>query len=271
MLKKIKKELKKYSSTERKKANEKFFKLGKGECGEGDIFVGVSVPDLRKIAKQFSAEVFSQIQKNDFELLENLIQSKIHEERMLTLFFLVNNFTRYPVSSDLKNKKRILRFYLKNKDFVNNWDLVDVSAHKILGQSILEGLEKKEILEKLAKSKNLWHRRIAIISTFAFIRKNQFSETFRISKILLKDEEDLIQKAVGWMLREVWKREEGGVQKRSHCEEFLCFNYQKITRTTLRYAIEKMPKEKRQKLLKGENLDGNNFAISAPRARGLSS
>ena len=243
LIKKIKKELKKYSSSERKKANERFFKTGKGEYGEGDIFVGVSVPDLRKIAKQFSAEVFSKIQKNDFSILEKLISSKIHEERLLAIIFLVNLFTKSSGSSDLKNQKRVLKFYLKNKIFVNNWDIVDLSAHYILGQAILDGLEKKGILAKMAKSKNLWERRIAIISTFAFIRKGQFSETLKISKILLEDKEDLIHKAVGWMLREVWKKNERGAQK---CEAFLRQNYSKIPRTTLRYAIEKMPESKRQ-------------------------
>ncbi len=200
------------------------------------------MPDLRKIGNQFSAEVFSQIKKNDFSVLEKLVSSKIREERLLSLIFLVNLFARYRVSPEslyLKNQRRILKFYLKNKIFVNNLDLVDISAHKILGQAILDGLKKKEILEKLAKSKKLWYRRIAIISTFAFIRENKLSETLKISKILLEDKEDLIHKAVGWMLRGVWKRAERSAQK---CEAFLHINYNKIPRTTLRYAIEKMPK-----------------------------
>ena len=127
--------------------------------------------------------------------------------------------------------------------------MVDVSAHKILGQAILDGLEKKEILAKMVKSKNLWERRIAIVSTFAFIRKGRFSETLKISKTLLEDKEDLIHKAVGWMLREVWKKDENGAQK---CEAFLHTNYQKLPRTSLRYVIEKMPEEKRLKFLKNK-------------------
>ncbi len=232
----MKKELKKYSSEKRKKSNEWFFKTGKGEYGEGDVFIGVRVPDLRKIAKQFSAI--------DLKTLEKFLQSKIHEERLLAVIILVNKFQK----ADQKEKKKILKFYLKNLEFVNNWDIVDSSADKILGQAILEKIEKKEILEKLTKSKNLWKRRVAIISTSAFIREEKFSETLKISKMLLEDKEDLIHKAVGWMLREVWKKNEKGAQK---CEAFLRQHYKKIPRTTLRYAIEKMPEKKRKQILKG--------------------
>ena len=158
MLNDLKKELKKVSSLERKKKNEYFFKTGKGEYSDGDIFIGARVPDLRKIAKQFSGL--------DFENLEILIQSKIHEERLLVILILVQNSReiqkgkkRLKIAKQFsaleKEQKKILKFYLKNRQFVNNWDLVDVSAHYILGQAILDGLEKKEILYTYVKSKNL--------------------------------------------------------------------------------------------------------------------
>jgi len=212
-------------------------KTGKGEYGEGDVFVGVRVPDLRKIAKQFSSIEFSEIKK--------LFQSKIHEERMLAILILTQNFRK---SKDKKERKNILEFFLKNIDFVNNWDLVDVSVPYILGESILEKNLEIKILENFLKSESLWKRRIAIISTFAFIRQEKFSPTIKFAKKLLNDKEDLIHKAVGWMLREAWKKSEIGEQK---CEAFLLQNYSKIPRTTLRYAIEKMPEKKRQKFLKG--------------------
>ena len=235
---KAKKELKKYSSKERKKKNEYFFKTGKGEYGEGDIFIGVRVPDLRKIAKQFSQLSFQELQK--------LISSKIHEERLLAILILVQNSKFVSKNKNLKAQKSILKFYLNNREFINNWDLVDLSAHYILGQAILDEIQDVAILYKFTKSKKLWERRISIISTWIFIRENRLKETLEIAKILLNDKEDLIHKAVGWMLREVWKKDSRIV------EVFLMENYENLSRTTLRYAIEKIEEKKRKMFLKGD-------------------
>ena len=229
----VKKELKKYASAKRKKSNEWFFKTGKGEYGEGDKFVGVSLSGIRKVSKKYSDINIAELKK--------LLCSKIHEERLVALLILVDQFKK----SDDKNKSKIFKFYLKNKVQINNWDLVDVSAHKIVGEYILENPKEKTILIKLAVSKSLWDRRIAIISTLAFIREDKISETLRLSKKLLSDKEDLMHKATGWMLREAWKKDSEKV------EEFLIKNYNKLPRTTLRYTIERMEETKRKKFLHG--------------------
>ncbi len=241
MINKIKKELRKYASVDRKKSNEWFFKTEKGEYGEGDKFIGVSVPDTRKVARHFLL--------SNFEILKKLLYSKIHEERLLALIILVEQNKRAIKSGDKKLQKRIARFYLQNKGQVNNWDLVDSSAHYILGQAICDNLQDKKILDKLVYSKILWDRRIAIIATFAFIRNGKITETLRLSKKLLNDKEDLMHKAVGWMLREAWKLGEDEAQK---VENFLRKNYNQLPRTTLRYAIERMSESKRKKFLRGE-------------------
>lgn len=221
-------ELKKHSSLKRKKANEGFFKTGKREYGEGDKFIGVSVPDIRKVAKGFYG-------KFDLKDFEEILNSPIHEERLAGLFILVEKYKNSP--------KQVFKFYIKNAKRVNNWDLVDLSAPNILGNYLLEHEEKKSILYKLAKSKNLWERRISILATFPFIRKGYVDECFKISKILLGDSHDLIHKAVGWMLREAWKKRPEKV------ERFLMKNYNKIPRTTLRYSIERMEEAKRKRFL----------------------
>lgn len=204
----------------------RFFKTGKGEYGEGDTFLGVTVPETRKIAKAY----------RDLSLkdIATLLFSPIHEERLLSVILLAN---RYP-KSDEKEKEAIYRFYLKNAKRVNNWDLVDSSAHKIVGPH-LQGKDDK-ILDKLAKSKNLWERRIAIIATFHFIYKGDCAKTYRIADTLMNDEHDLIHKAVGWMLRETGKRcSEVGL------ERYLQPRAAKMPRTMLRYAIEKLSPAKR--------------------------
>ena len=231
---KLKKELKKYTSSKRKKTNEWFFKTEKGEYGEGDMFIGVTSPDNRKVAKIFSDISLIELQK--------LISSRIHEHRSCVLYILVIRYKK----SDLTERKKILKFYLKNLHFVNNWDLVDSSAHYILGQAILDQIQDKKILDKLVQSKILWERRIGIIATMIFIRNGKITDTLRLSKKLLGDSEDLIQKAVGWMLREAWKKNNEKV------EQFLIKNYFKLPRTTLRYAIERMEEKKRKRFLKGE-------------------
>ena len=220
------KEFKKISNPRQAKVLQRFFKTGKGEYGEGDIFLGVKVPDQRKIANKFS-----ELSLKD---LEELLKSEIHEYRMTALLVLIKQYEK----ADEEDKKKIFDFYLKNSRNINNWDLVDISAPKIVGDFLLD--KSKSILYKLAKSNNLWEKRIAIISTIAFIRNNEFDDTLKISKILLKDQHDLIHKAVGWMLREVGKRD----QKVE--EEFLKKHYSKMPRVMLRYAIERFEEKKRK-------------------------
>ena len=230
------KELKKIiaSSANKKHAEvmQRFFKTGKGEYGEGDKFVGIKVPVQRKIAIRFY----------DLELtdLQTLLKSVIHEERLISLLILVNKYQR----GDEKVKESIFKFYLKNRKQINNWDLVDLSAPKIVGDFL--SVRNKKILFDLALSPNLWERRIAIISTFTFIRNKNFEPTFSIAKVLLNDNQDLIHKAVGWMLREIGNRD---VQS---LEIFLKSRYRKMPRTMLRYAIEKFPEVKRKKYLNGQ-------------------
>ncbi|HEC65599.1 MAG TPA: DNA alkylation repair protein [bacterium] len=229
----LKSELKRFGSKEKAKASAWFFKTGKGQYGEGDKFLGVSVPEQRKLAKEYKDLSLSNI--------KSFLQSDIHEYRLTALIILVGQFEK----ADEKDRKKIVGFYLKHKERVNNWDLVDTSAGYILGQ-FLQDKKDRKILYKLARSKSLWDQRIAIISTYALIRDNQFSDTFKISKILLDHEHDLIHKAVGWMLREVGNRD----QKTE--EKFLKKHYKKMPRTMLRYAIEKFEEKKRKKYLNGE-------------------
>jgi 3-methyladenine DNA glycosylase AlkD len=223
-------------STNKKDAEilQRFFKTGKGQYGEGDIFLGIRVPIQRKIAKQTNNLTIQNIQ--------SLLDSKIHEKRLIALFLLIERFNK----AEEKDKEFLFKFYLKNAKRVNNWDLVDLSAPNIVGKYLLHKNKEREILYKLANSNNLWEKRISIISTLTFIRNHQFSDTLKISKILLKDKHDLMHKAVGWMLRELGKRNIDLLKK------FLRDNYKNLPRTTLRYAIEKFPEDERKKWLKGE-------------------
>jgi 3-methyladenine DNA glycosylase AlkD len=211
---------------------QRFFKTGKGEYGEGDIFYGIKVPEQRTIAKQFKNLALDD--------LKTLILSKVHEERLIAAFILVDQFK----SGDEKKKKIVFDFYLKNRKGINNWDLVDLSAPKIVGAYLID--KEKKWLYKFADSKDLWEKRISIISTQAFIREHFFEDTLNISKILLHDKHDLIHKAVGWMLREIGNRD------LETEEEFLKKHYKKMPRTMLRYAIEKFPEQKRLAYLKGK-------------------
>lgn len=210
---------------------QRFFKTGKGEYGEGDIFAGIKVPVSRKIANQFIDLNFVDLQK--------VIQSKIHEERLITLLILVAKYKKV----DKEEREKIFNFYLKNIRFVNNWDLVDLSAEKIIGAYLID--KDKRLLFDLVKSNNVWERRIAIMSTFYFIKANQFAAALKISELLLKDKHDLIHKAVGWMLREIGKKD---IQAEVI---FLQKHYKKMPRTMLRYAIEKFPEKKRLDYIKG--------------------
>ena len=222
----LKKELKKLSNPKQAEILQKFFKTGKGEYGEGDIFLGIKVPEQRKVADEF--------QELSLKDLEKLLNSKVHEYRMSALFILIKQYEK----GDERERKKIFNFYLKNAKNINNWDLVDISAPKIVGDYLLN--KPRKILCKLAKSKNLWERRIAIISTLAFIKNNEFDDTLKIAEILLNDKHDLIHKAVGWMLREIGKRD----QKIE--EEFLKKHYLKMPRVMLRYAIERFEEKKRK-------------------------
>ena len=231
------KQLKIYASPERRKSNEWFFKTGKGEYGEGDVFLGVRVPDIRKVAKKNCAMDFSALQRN--------ITSEYHEVRLCVLIILVEKNKEARKKGDIILQKQILDFYLKNIGYVNNWDLVDVSAHHVVGQAIMNGLEKKKVLDTLVQSKKLWERRIAIVATWIFIKKGNVTPTLHLAKELLSDREDLIHKATGWMLREAWKQDAQKV------EDFLHIHYEKLPRTALRYAIEKMEEQKRKQFLTG--------------------
>lgn len=209
-----------------------FFKTGKGDYGEGDVFAGLNVPTQRKLAREFK----------DLSIvdLKILLNSKLHEERLISLFILVNNYEK----AEEKEKEKIYSFYLKNRKGVNNWDLVDLSASKIIGKHLLN--KDKRLLFKFAVSKNLWERRMAILSTYEFIRNDDFNTTLKIAGLLLQEEDDLIHKAVGWMLREIGKRDLRAEEK------FLKSHYKKMPRTMLRYAIEKFPETKRKKYLQGK-------------------
>lgn len=230
-LKELRKDLKNEANREQAVILHRFFKTGKGEYGEGDKFYGIKVPVQRRIAKKHRDITPADIQE--------LLNSPVHEERLVALFILVDQYAR----SDDKAKEKLFRFYLKNTKKINNWDLVDLSAPKIIGAHLLN--RDKDILFKLAESENLWEKRIAILSTFTFIRNDHFDTTFLISEILLNDSHDLIHKGVGWMLREV------GNQNLREEEKFLKKRYKKMPRTMLRYAIEKFPEKGRKAYLQG--------------------
>ncbi len=227
----IKNELKNCACPSRAVVLQRFFKTGKGEYGEGDVFLGITSPVLRKMSIKF---------KNaDFSVLEKMINSKIHEERLLSLFILVLNFKK----ADENSKKNIYSFYIKKIRRVNNWDLVDLSAPHIVG-AFLEDKDRS-LLYRLAKSDSLWERRIALLSTHHFIKKGDFKDLLNIAEFLLDDREDLIHKAGGWMLREVGKRNSGAL------ENFLDKHCRKMPRTMLRYSVERLQKRKREKYMKG--------------------
>ncbi len=213
-----------------------FFKTGPGEYGEGDVFLGLTVPQSREIAKKYITLVFNDIEK--------LLKSNIHEHRLIALLILVERFRK----ANEEERKEIYEFYLNNTRFINNWDLVDLSADKIVGEHLFVNDKKKDILYELVRSNNLWERRIAIIATFAFIKKGKFDDTFAITELLMQDKHDLIHKAVGWMLREVGKR------NRDAEEGFLMKYYKKMPRTMLRYAIERFDDKKRKFYMKKQNM-----------------
>jgi 3-methyladenine DNA glycosylase AlkD len=234
MLNSLISELKSLANTEQARNLQRFFKTGKGDYGEGDIFLGIKMPVQRSVAKKYSSLSLAELQI--------LLNSKIHEHRMTALIILLDKYKK--AKKDVFNKRKIYEFYMKNTSNINNWDLVDISCPRIVGDFLSR--EGTETLRMLAKSDNLWEKRIAVVSTFALIKKRNLGESLAIADMLLKDEHDLIHKAVGWMLREVGKK------NREVLEIFLKPRYNEMPRTMLRYAIEKFPEEKRKKYLKGE-------------------
>ena len=227
--KKIERRLKALGTRANAEQAQRFFKTGPGQYGEGDVFLGIRMPVLRTLAKKLI--------DTSLDETVDLLQSPFHEARMLALLIWVVQAKRGDDSLPL------YRAYLANTDRINNWDLVDVTAEHIVGAHLFA--ENHQPLYKLAKSKSLWERRIAIISTFYFIRRNQFDNTLALAEILLNDKEDLIHKAVGWMLREVGNRDLA-VE-----EAFLLPRYKQMPRTMLRYAIERFPEPLRLAYLKG--------------------
>ena len=229
MLNKIKKDLAQLGDPERAKNSRWFFKTGKGQYGEGEIFIGIPVPEQRKVAKKYADLLLADLQE--------LLRSKIHEHRFTALLILISKYRK----AEELGKKEIFDFYLRNTENVSNWDLVDLSAPKIVGDYLLN--RERSLLYKLAKSDSLWERRISILSTFTFIDNNDFEDALNISELLLHDEHDLIHKAVGWALGEIGKKDQN-VE-----EQFLAKHYFHMPRIMLRYAIEKFDEKRRKKYL----------------------
>jgi 3-methyladenine DNA glycosylase AlkD len=227
----IKNKLRKLADKEKAKTLQGFFKTGPGHYGEGDVFLGITVPLLRNAVKECG--------DTPLPAALQLLRSSIHEERLFALMLLINAYT----SGHSSLKRKIYNLYLKNTRYINNWDLVDLSAPNIVGHYLMD--KSREPLYALARSRGLWKKRIAILSTLHFIKQNDFADTLQISELLLNDDNDLIHKAAGWMLREIGKR------SLATEERFLKQYYRKMPRTMLRYAIERFPEAKRKKYLKG--------------------
>jgi 3-methyladenine DNA glycosylase AlkD len=227
MLDDLRKEVELSANPEKADILQRFFKTGPGQYGEGDVFIGIVVPLSRKIAKKYA-----NLADEDILIL---LKSKIHEERLIALLILIFQFEK----GDEQKKEQVFQLYLQHTAFINNWDLVDLSAYKIVGAHLDE--RPKEILYNLAQSKNLWERRISIVSTFHYIRQGEYDDTLAIAGILLNDRQDLIHKAVGWMLREVGKRCSEEAE-----EIFLRKHSREMPRTMLRYAIERFSPEKKR-------------------------
>ncbi|HPA25589.1 MAG TPA: DNA alkylation repair protein [bacterium] len=258
MYQKIIKDLEKLKNPAKAKILQGFFKTGLDQYGEGDVFLGITVPEQRQVAKKY-------LQNTDLADLQKMLNSKIHEHRLVALLILVAKFNSLDCHSRASgnpgiathhktnfldprlrgnatkylDKKKIFEFYLKNTQHINNWDLVDLSAPNIVGKHLFS-IKDTKIIYKLVRSKNLWERRISVLATFTFIKENQFADALKIAKILLTDKHDLIHKAVGWMLREIGKRDVKTL------EEFLNKHYKTMPRTMLRYAIEKLDDKKRK-------------------------
>lgn len=228
----LRRQLREATEPERAETLQRFFRTGPGEYGEGDVFLGVRVPETRKVARGFDA-------LGEGDVLE-LLRSPIHEERLVALVMLVRRYER----GDEAVCGRVYGLYLENTTWINNWDLVDASAPQIVGAHLLE--RDRTVLYRLARSSSLWERRISIMATFAFIRAGDFGDTLRLARVLLHDEHDLIHKATGWMLREVGKRDEEALI------HFLEEHAPRMPRTMLRYAVERLDPRLRADLMKTE-------------------
>jgi 3-methyladenine DNA glycosylase AlkD len=234
MYKKIKKELNSYSNSDKIEDFKRFFKTKKGEYGYGDKFLGIKVPNNRKVIKKYYKEI-------SFDDTQKFISSPFHEERLFGFLTLVYKYKTKTISND--EKEYIYSLFLNNIEHLNNWDLIDTTVPHVMGNYLLN--QDKALLYDFAKSDNLWERRISIIATFEFIKNNSFQDTLDIADILINDKEDLIQKAVGWMLREVGKKDFEVL------ESFLNPRYKNMPRTMLRYSIEKFDENLRQSYIKG--------------------
>ncbi len=237
MLDLLKREIQELSNPDKAKALQRYFKTGKGEYAEGDIFLGLTSKQIQDIAKKHYQISMQEVQE--------LLNSKVHEHRVCALRILLIKYKK--AKKDRLEQRKIFEFYIKNTHNINNWDLVDLSAPTIMGEFLQK--EGTDILTHFAHSKNMWERRIAIISTYSFIKKRRFGETLAIAEILMNDSHDLIHKAVGWMLRELGKRNKGML------ELFLIQRYHKMPRVMLRYAIEKFPEQERKDWLKKKSRD----------------
>src|SRR5918997_2621729 len=228
----VRKELKSMADPDKAAILQRFFKTRPGQYGEGDIFIGVMVPQSRQVTKKFSQLPLGEVR--------TLLYSRIHEERLVALLILVWRYSS--ALSSIEEKEEIVKFYLDNIKQVNNWDLVDLSAPNILGAHLI--YRDRRLLYRLARSENVWERRIAILATYPFIRNGDFSDTLKIAEMLLHDRHDLIHKAAGWMLREVGKRDAASE------EAFLEKHFSVMPRTMLRYAIERLSESKRRRYKK---------------------
>ncbi len=231
---------------------QKFFRTGPGGYGEGDVFLGLTVPQTRALARQFRDLPFPEVVR--------LLQSKFHEERLMALVILVTRFER----GDEKTRATVFRLYLKHRKFVNNWDLVDVSASHIVGEHLYRLQSAAKILDQLSRSKRLWDRRIAMVATWAFIKKRELNWTFKLAERYLTAPEDLMHKASGWMLREAGKRDERRLR------DFLEAHAAAMPRTMLRYALEKLPPADRKRYM-GKRAELLAAELSASDRRASSS
>lgn len=231
-LRDLKLELDRAADPQRARSLAWFFKTGAGQYGEGDQFLGITVPAQRKIARSYRHLPLRDLKK--------LLDSPIHEHRFTALTILVAKYQ----AGDLQTRTEVFDFYLQNAELVNNWDLVDASSPYIVGEHLLA--RSRKVLYRLAKSRNLWERRIAMVSTLAFIRRGDIADVFGLAKLMLQDEHDLMHKATGWMLREAGKRSLPDLLA------FLAEHYAALPRTALRYAIERLPEEQRRRALRGQ-------------------
>ncbi len=238
-LREIRSSLRTAASAEKAVILSRFFKTGKGEYGEGDRFLGIVVPDVRRIVRHYAKNVTT-------DEISELLASPFHEERLCGFFLIVAQYEQAAKRGDTQERANLFDFYLSHKERANNWDLVDLSADKVVGAELLNRGGDISLLTRLARSPVVWNRRIAMLSTFAFIKKNSCDECFAIADLLIADQHDLIHKAVGWMLRETGKR-----VSTPHLETFLKTRYPTMPRTMLRYAIERFPEPRRKAYLVG--------------------